>query len=94
MLYNLRIKNFIQYQKYLRIHLHMCEKPAKKIIIIPIYISLLIHIIHVNSFFEITLIKNKMPRQFLADCLNEIFEYLDEGGEVTFRPCLLVDRLC
>ena len=31
-----------------------------------------------------------MPRQLPADCLKEIFEYLDE---VTLRSCLLTNRL-
>jgi hypothetical protein len=33
-----------------------------------------------------------MPRQLLADCLNEIFEYLEED-KITLRSCLLVNRL-
>src|SRR6266542_1652941 len=33
-----------------------------------------------------------MPRQLPADCLNEIFEYLEED-KVTLHSCLLVNRL-
>ncbi|RIA99338.1 hypothetical protein C1645_811577 [Glomus cerebriforme] len=33
-----------------------------------------------------------MSRQLLADCLNEIFEYL-EDDKITLRSCLLVNRL-
>src|ERR671938_961667 len=33
-----------------------------------------------------------MPRQLLADCLNEIFEYLEED-RVALHSCLLVNRL-
>ena len=36
--------------------------------------------------------KKKMA-QLCADCLNEIFEYL-ENDEVTLLSCLLVNRLC
>ena len=34
----------------------------------------------------------KMPCQLPADCLNEIFEYL-EKDEVTLNSCLLVNHL-
>ena len=33
-----------------------------------------------------------MPRQLPADCLNEIFEYL-ENDKITLHSCLLVNRL-
>src|SRR6266542_541507 len=33
-----------------------------------------------------------MPRQLPADCLNEIFEYLEED-KVTLHSCILVNRL-
>src|SRR5580765_1002388 len=33
-----------------------------------------------------------MPRQLLADCLNEVFEYL-EDDKFTLHSCLLVNRL-
>src|SRR5436190_23330307 len=33
-----------------------------------------------------------MPCQLPADCLNEIFEYLEED-KITLRSCLLVNRL-
>ena len=32
-----------------------------------------------------------MPRQLPADCLNEIFEYLEDDN-VTLRSCLLVNH--
>src|ERR1044071_10476406 len=36
--------------------------------------------------------KKEMPRQLPADCLNEIFEYL-ENDKATLFSCLLVNRL-
>ena len=34
-----------------------------------------------------------MPRQLPADCLNEIFEYL-EDDKINLRTCLFVNHLC
>ena len=47
-----------------------------------------------NKFiwFEKFLIKTKKMAQLLADCLNDIFEYL-EKDIVTLYSCLLVNRL-
>src|SRR6266542_3064246 len=54
--------------------------------------SLIFFIVFYFFFFEIILLKtDKMPNQLPSDCLNEIFEHLED--KVTLHSCLLVDRL-